>query len=401
MALEKDFSGQVRKRIGELRSDEFEQFCCDLFRIKFKERGQFYSGLNANGRSTKGIPDAFIRKPNDRYIAFEFTTQNSQSVKGKVLHDIQRLKSERNKIRDCIDKIVVCTQTGVHSELESYRQLAKSYNWELEFYSVGELTDEALQNPELIKGSLGLNLPTMVQASKLFDCGERLKQLREERGLLRSQFIELIDLDSEKGLLALENKEIECSSEIILATSLLTGASIEWIKHGTDPKYSIETLFTYDHFIKGIGDTRANRTFFCVDPEKLGLQILIELNNFHWKTIEYEFNLNFWDWFDDHGKIPLIYSNLKNHYQQARKNSNSTRGLIVNSEFQKEIRSPSIFPGQKISSVEFRDGLYWLEDLFDLVDGVPNAKNYTASYGDWFDKLVEWFREYATKADKV
>src|SRR5437868_14386598 len=82
----------IRYSIGQLGAAELELFCCAL--LSSLEGGHRYgkidSGVNADGETTKGTPDAMALLPSGKYAAFQSTTQRSGQHR-KILTDLAKL----------------------------------------------------------------------------------------------------------------------------------------------------------------------------------------------------------------------------------------------------------------------------------------------------------------------
>lgn len=385
---------KVKKKIGNLKHDEFESFCTHLFRKIYKSEGQLHSGVNYNGIGTKGIPDAFIQKSNDKYIVFEFNTIHDKAAqKAKVINDIKALKSDRCHFRDSIEQVIICTNGAVHSEYDEYRKLVKSFGWDYDFHSLDTLATRATENTELFPDffkSIKQNNPV---TETLYDCGDRIKELREERNLLRSELIELIPIKSEKTLESIELKNLECSLEVISRLTEITGADIDWIKHGKNKKYSKEWLYYYgyDEYKKRLSSIPVRNSYFAIEPEKMNLLVILEFTELKWKILEFSFNLQFWEWIDDHHKIGQIFNSVRFFYQTLSRFS-YPHGMIIDLATYDELSDQSKFPGAIIKNVNAsHDGYYWIEDLFDAVNEFPTPPSYIRGYDKWFGKLVEYF----------
>lgn len=398
----KDFL-KLKQKIGAMKHDKFETFCTHLFRKLYESEGTLHSGINWKGQGTKGTPDAFIRKKNDRYIVFEFsTTQNKSSQRKKVLNNINLLNSDKCWFADSIDEVVICINTGVHSEIDEYRRLVQSLGWRFDFYSLDILAKRVVENhylfPDLLRNT-GF-VPSNSIDNILYDCGDRIRELREERELTRSEMLELVPLiGSEKFLEGIESKINECSSDAINLIHEITGANKDWIKHGKSTKYPKDWLYNYGYneYLETFSRSQVSirDSYFVVEPENMRMLIVLKFTDLKWKVFEFSANFKFWHWIDDHNKISSYFDALKFCYLSLQEFSHP-KGLIIDTIGYSKLSDPMRFPGHQIlkESNARQSGYYWIDDLFDAIADFPNIPKYAQNYGEWFEKLTQFFAEY-------
>lgn len=339
---ELSFHNKVRQRIGELGIREFETIANDIMRLEFAyEEGPLETNQRKDLGIRKGKPDAHIKRKDGSYIAFNHTTTDQRNVKAKILKNISDLhnSSTFNKI---LSKVVTCTNTPLDDQRIVYEQKAKEYNWDYDIYSIDRLTTLLIKHPHLLKQHLNIELET-TENTKYYCCGDRIKLVRTERNLHQSEFIEFININSEKELDTIEKGQSECSALLLEDISNLTGTNINWLKHGKGAKYS--ALDFAEIPFENINDkafyTSIQDAFFCLEPESMILFIIVEFSEYNLGLMEYKDALDFWNWIDEQGKIGGIYTKLKYIFEHLSKYEKSR--IITKDQLQK-LRTYNYFP---------------------------------------------------------
>ena len=383
----------IKIAINRLSPQSFEEFCQQVMPLANSE----YESLNSNrgvlGKTTKGTPDAYVRDTNGNYIAFQFTTQQ-QGVKEKVLSDIAVLNSDKCHFSQKIRKVVICITSNMSSEIELCHQAVSKYGWESDIYTLDTLVRLIKRNPKLCFESLGVYLPSTEELNNLerfYLCGARIQELRAERRLLPSQFIELIEHYSERSWIAIESNQEECSLSTIDKVIELTHVNEGWIRHGIGEKYSSKSL-PY-HSISGsielIENLEPMELYFCLNTENFELLILVKLSEYKWCKFYVAYRLDFWNWFDDHSKMPEVFEHFTGIYKHFDNIYTSCTGrLYTNKEF-KKLHEDS-YTGAVIKTLPKR-GEYWASDIRDL-NHTNTHLDYEGDYGEWFLKIQSYAR---------
>ena len=126
-----------------------------------------------------------------------------------------------------------------------------------------------MQNPELCEKYLGIKTGTRETGNikeRHFLCGSRLKQIREEVGLLPSEIIEVINYPSEKQWDNLEKGEKECPESLLYIIGEEFGVSLEWLKHGIGMKFVGEVLYlrSVEDALSRIRELSPQRVYLCL-----------------------------------------------------------------------------------------------------------------------------------------
>ncbi len=387
--MELSFHNKIRKKLGNINVNEFETLVNDLMRIEFIREGTLEANQTKDLKFRKGIPDAHLKKDDGSYIVFNYTITQERNVKAKIIKDIEYLRPEKSLIGNEISKVITCTNTPIDETRILYETKAQELGWEFDIYSLDGLTNLLIKHSSILKKHFDLDIESDM-STKYYNCGNRIKILREERNLKRSQFIELISISSEKEIEAIENNQLECSSIIVKEICDLTGVEIDWLKHGINKKYRGLRFNELER--RKIGEIsyfpNIKKAYFCLEPEDMNLIIIIQFSNYNIRFIDFYTNLEFWDWFDDHGKIDNIFKELKYYHNTLSQNSESR---IITKDQLKNIYSYEYFPKEITQDIK-NDGKHWLEELLWYEDN-KNRNSYYNKF-PWFVKLKECFKEY-------
>lgn len=389
---ELSFHNKVRERVGNLKSDEFETIANDLMRFEFsQEEGVLETNQRKSLGTRKGKPDAHIKRKDGSYIAFNHTVTEERNVKAKILKDISDLhhSSHFDKI---LSKVITCTNTPLDDSRILYEQKAIEFGWDYDIYSLDRVTSLLLKHPVLLKKYFDLDLE-MDKSTKYFSCGERIKLIREERGLYQSEFIELVNIQSERELSLTESNQIESSSITLQEISDSMGINLDWLKHGRSTKYP--KLKFKDLISEKIMDTtyypNIKDTFFCLEPESMSLFIIIVYSKYNLGIIEYPYNLKFWDWIDSRNLIYDIFKELKYFFKKLSKWEMSR---IITKEQLEKLHTYNYFPMDIVDDGN-NNGRFWMESL--LLDiGANNERNSYYDQYEWYVKLKDHFFRYRT-----
>lgn len=377
----KDLQDRVRVQIGKMDKDPFERFTADLLPRIFSGYENLEPTYNLLGKTTKGKCDAHVyHAQNDRYTAIICTTQQT-NLHTKIIGDINKLTSA--KFASKIERVLLCVNTPIGDEIEDYREASRQHNWELDSLSLERLTKYVMLHNDLLQQYFhelkNMNPDLKSHMDKRFDCGAQMKTAREDIAYSTSEWIELIDFPSEKEWKAIEAGEIEIEEKYIQKTSDMTGISTKWMKHCQSDKYLYSII--YDSDIEEIKTKLAYNyldAYIAIEPQNMQIVLIIKISEFKYDILLLGYNFDFWNWFDDHHKIPSICEFLKRIKQKF-----SPDGIIMTESQIKNLTiSCDIHPSRILKEAE--RSRYWLDDLFDT------WREHTHNgYGEWFKKLYE------------
>lgn len=146
--------------------------------------------------------------------------------------------------------------------------------------------------------------PTELQ----FDCGHRLKVVREALGLNPAQFITRIQYPSEKGWNLLEQRELEASEALITHVAALSGVSAQWLRTGEEPMlpfhhHSLKRIASFFELLEAHSTTAV---FIVVCDSYEDTHVVAQVDEYAYIRYTFDFGLQFWTWDDAHEYIPLI-----------------------------------------------------------------------------------------------
>jgi len=404
-----------------MNGSEFERYIRRLIPKISHNFKNIKATYNYKGKETKGPVDLFSYKESTgSYVAVICTTQ-SEGVRKKLLSDIESLRSEKCHIRDDIDEVIICVSSVVRTEEIEYREKCRECGWRAEIHSIDSLVYLTNEHPDIVDDLCAKEIQEIINRNKnneilfmddkaniqqediertqrvrMYDCGERIKAIREELGISASRFIELTDFKSEKSLLSIENREHEASSTLIETICQKTGLSQRWIKHNEGYKYEIDSISTWGlDKLELIKSWKPKSLYFLINKESMSLLLLAHLHDLNWKTFSFSFTLDFWNWWGDEKYIPEIFD-LLNRF--SKDFTQCPYGRILEDQEYKEITSGNIHPSIFLKKTD-TFSVNWFDDLQDIHHQYPISNNYEAWYGDWFVKVQSYFRKYEKKSE--
>lgn len=390
---------EIRMRLGAISEDDFEQLCCELLPREFPKYGGIEPGYNAHGKTTKGTPDAHVRLPDGLYVAFQFTTQQ-KGVREKVIGDIRKLNSQQCHFRDKISEVCICINTSLGSEEELYHQEAAKHGWIVNILSLEAVSRRVSKHSDLcshyLRTKVSTQAPPEIVKERLFDCGNRMKEAREDVELTIAEFIEHIEYPSEAAFRAIEEQRSECPDSVIQQTSLFTGISEEWLKSGKGRKYqplSDLTLHNPAADLQFLQDLSPRGIYFCIELKRYLITIIAQLTEYRWVVIEVGASMDFWRWIDGRPYIPRIYKLIDALYKTFTEETIGKSRILPTAVYD-QVTSGKIHPRCVIKN-NVKVGMHWADDIRDIHHHYTHiAKYYKRDYGEWFIKAQEEFRKY-------
>lgn len=227
-----------------------------------------------------------------------------------------------------------------------------------------------------------------------FDCGQRVAEVRQDIRLSRSHFVEVLGYHSEKAFARLEAQQEECPAALLAQVSQVTGVSVTWLQHGEGPKYPPQLLTSMfgREVVQQIQALRPEALYLCTDAAFSRVVLAIQQDTYRWVPGVLGWGLDFWNWWDDFGKIPFVYGVL-NHLHtacadilEARIYPRKQARLLV------DLEDGRLHPSQMLDAPG-RFGFRWGADLCDLDDRHPTAHHYGQSYrATAFARVQDAFR---------
>ena len=308
----------LKSKIGLLHGAELEKFVRRLLPTVSSDYDGLTDTLNYLGRVTKGPVDLLAyKKANDRYIAVLCTGQYP-GLKAKILDDIQKLRREDCEIREKIDEVVICISAPIGTDEEVFRNACAHHGWVSTTYALDRLAYLANESPEIIEALCAVEISAVRKRldaeqkplpiadpsetkKRFYNCGKRVNAVRTSLSMSPSQFVDLIDYDSEQRLGYLESETIEMSQAEITSVCKATGVCAEWLTHGERDMFSVESISTY-HWeqMKWLKDACPASVHVLINDKTQQLVVLAHLHSKNWKIYSVVFDINFAAWWGDH-----------------------------------------------------------------------------------------------------
>jgi transcriptional regulator with XRE-family HTH domain len=140
-----------------------------------------------------------------------------------------------------------------------------------------------------------------------FDCGERIKRLREESDITTSQFIELIGYPSEKWYGKVEEGRVDIEEAFLIKASEATGASLAWLKHGSGRVFETQSIRAFGHdAFRRIRELNPSELYLLIAEPTYGFHGIAYVEPHRWVNICFDVSLDFHNWWGDERCIPEI-----------------------------------------------------------------------------------------------
>lgn len=214
-------------------------------------------------------------------------------------------------------------------------------------------------------------------------CGERIRRVREDVGLKPSHLVELIGFPGERMWTQAESNRQEVAPEHLILLAELTGARVEWLKHGDGEPYACFDVNDFSWRRDMTPLTTADPMDLCavIDPESMRCAVLHERSAYRVDTYLFTFDLGFWNWVDDHSHIPEIWRCFRWLHTERE----LINGLVVKTSDGMALFGGNLNAAKLLAANPRRSN--WFCDLFDLE---RKHKHLTAEYrahGEWFRNL--------------
>lgn len=386
----------IKLKLPTLGEDQFENLCVELLPLVESSYAGIEPNMSQSGKTRSGTPDAYVALSDGRYIAFQFTTQQNR-VEAKVLEDLRKLDDGECRFKGKVAKVVVCLNTYVGSERETYKQECHARGWEFDIFSLQRMAQCLASQDSLCEKYLRIPRPRRpeppaAETPKVtyFDCGARLAEIRGELELQPSEFTELIECPSEKQYMRIEQRLDEAPSDLIDRVAARTGASPTWIRHGNGRRYPVEGLLSDlpQSAIEDLERLAPKALFVTLDLEKYLLCGAAQIDGYNWRPLFFRVAINFWTWFDEHRKIEdvlRLFELLTSRFRRV------LGGRILPTADQEKLMSGMVHPRTLITR-GYDDNNWWVEHIIDLRREGRTVDEYRAVYGDWFVNIQEHFR---------
>lgn len=231
-----------------------------------------------------------------------------------------------------------------------------------------------------------------IEEPSKFLVGNRLRRLRKELSLTPSEFVERLSLPSEKKYRDIETDKAECPLPILQEIHDLTGASLEWLKHGSEPEYEVQYLPwpNVSEAVQELIDLSPELILVTCNRRNLFLGLSVRIGEFRYKVFKLELRLDFWTWVDQHWAIPRFYVFL---YYLFGVFGYRIQGRQIRQRDHQKLYKGEIHPYRvlKQNGIEER---YWVESLLDIRGTSSPIQDFEKAYGKRFVRAQQFFRKY-------
>lgn len=141
-----------------------------------------------------------------------------------------------------------------------------------------------------------------------FDCGHRLKIVRDALGLNPAQCITLLNYPSEKGWNDIEQRKQEVPDTLLTKIASLSGVSVQWLQTGEAPMVPVHyfSLRNTSGFWEELEAQNPTAVFLFLCDSYEDTRVVAQIGPYAYKVYTLDFGLNFWSWIEAHGYIPLV-----------------------------------------------------------------------------------------------
>ena len=388
-------------RLGAMDAAPFERLCRVLLPRVRPEWDSMEPNLTSSGKTRPGPMDAYVVREDGRYVVFLYTTQQ-ESVKEKVLKDIERLSKDDCKVKDRIAEVVICNTSAINHEREEYRKACEDRGWTLEPYSLNRLARELLNHDDLQReflswppaasangahGALPAGPATAPPSEYPYDCGVRVARIRELVSLRPSRFMEYAGVPSERALLGIETGATECPDSAITRLQVAFGASPTWLRHdeGAPMEVTYISLRQLGQLVPVLREQEVLDLVVALDTERYLLGVAARTGQYRWQVYTATEGIDVWTWSGEYHVALEIHEFFVSVNRQFR---DRLTGLFMGSGSFEHVFDGRAHPGTLLST-RYKQGRYWVDDITDVSRQYPIANQYAQWYGDWFTRYQD------------
>ncbi len=224
-----------------------------------------------------------------------------------------------------------------------------------------------------------------------FDAAGRIQAVRKELGIKVSQFVEMLNYPSQREFEAIEKRASECPLYLLQRVHDLTGASLEWLKHGDEPRYDhdIIPIHPVKDAIKLVTDFHPQRFYMTLETKSLHVGIVVEISDYRFHALDMGMNLDYWNWVDQLWAFSNFYQILFILDEIAPR----PFGAIIPTRYDKLLYLGKIHPRTALRhSAHFKAA--WTDALLDYERKKESKWRYWSRYGSWLIKVQDALKEH-------
>jgi hypothetical protein len=224
-----------------------------------------------------------------------------------------------------------------------------------------------------------------------FDAGNRIQVVRKELGIKVSQFVEMLKYPSQREFEAIEKRTAESPLYLLQQVHDLTGASLEWLKHGDEPRYDYDVMPIHPvkDGIKYFADFHPKSFYMTLETTSLHVGIIMELRDYRYQALDLGMNLDYWNWIDQLWAFSNFYKILSILDEIAPR----PFGAIIPTRYDKQLYAGKIHP---LTALRHSSHLKaaWTDALLDYQREEESEWHYWRRYGGWLIKVQDALKEH-------
>lgn len=232
----------------------------------------------------------------------------------------------------------------------------------------------------------------------LFDVGYRLKRVREEIGISSSEFVEELGLLSQREFLEIENGKKEVPLSLLKQIHELTGVSLKWLMHGKGQRYEVAAsdFKPIQMGLDLIARLKPRIVYFVLGYSAVAIQnlttsIVVQTDKYRYQVIDYGMHLDFWNWEDQLGYIPLFYEFLSALWDRYY----GPYGIFISTGYCKQLLEGKIH-FQEAARHSNGKYFFWPNAVLDVDYKDQEKSFYERYYGKWITRVHNGFKEITT-----
>lgn len=224
-----------------------------------------------------------------------------------------------------------------------------------------------------------------------FDAGGRIQAVRKELGIKVSQFVEMLKYPSQREFEAIEKRSAESPLYLLQRVHDLTGASLEWLKHGDEPRYDYDgmPLHPVEDALQCIADFQPKNFYMTLETGNLHVGIIVKLSDYRFQALDLGLDLDYWNWVDDLWAFSNFYKIVSVLDDVAPRSF----GAIIPTRYDKQLYEGKIHPLTALRHSAHLKAA-WTDALLDYERKEESEWHYWSRYGSWLIKVQDALKEH-------
>jgi hypothetical protein len=224
-----------------------------------------------------------------------------------------------------------------------------------------------------------------------FDAGGRIQAVRKELGIKVSQFMEKLNYPSQRDYEAIEKRSTESPLYLLQQVHDQTGASLEWLKHGNEPRYDhgLMPVHPVTAGIKFFTELHPKNFYMTLETKGLHVGIIVQISDYHFLALDLGLSLDYWNWVDQLWAFSNFYQILYLLDEMAPR----PFGAIIPTRIDRQLYEGKIHPLTALQHSTCRKAA-WTDALLDYRRQERSAWHYRSHYGGWLIKVQDALNDH-------